>query len=115
MSQSDTSRNYTTQQQVLSSAKCRADNSISDLIHSRRDRWGFLYVRSNLPCMPLAQVTDTPGLLNRPDSERNAMERLTLAALEHLPTAVLFVMDLTGECGTSPASQWRIRCVSSEY
>ena len=57
----------------------------------------------------LAQVTDTPGLLDRPEGERNAMERLTLAALEHLPTAVLFVADLTGECGTSVRDQWRIR------
>ena len=56
-------------------------------------------------------MTDTPGLLDRPDDERNAMERLTLAALQHLPTAVLFVMDLTGQCGTSVAAQWRIRCV----
>ena len=29
------------------------------------------------------------------------MERLTLACLAHLPTRVLFVMDLTAECGTS--------------
>ncbi|GAB4823843.1 hypothetical protein N2152v2_010889 [Parachlorella kessleri] len=55
------------------------------------------------------QVTDTPGLLNRPEEERNAMERLTLASLQHLPTAVLFVADLTGECGTTLADQWRIR------
>ncbi len=40
------------------------------------------------------------------------MERLTLAAMQHLPTAVLFVMDLTGQCGTSVPTQWRIRCVS---
>jgi hypothetical protein len=37
------------------------------------------------------------------------MERLTLACLQHLPTAVLFVADLTGECGTSVANQWQIR------
>ncbi len=37
------------------------------------------------------------------------MERLTLACLQHLPTAVLFVADLTGQCGTSAADQWRIR------
>lgn len=36
------------------------------------------------------QVTDTPGLLNRKDEERNAMERLTLASLQYLPTAVRF-------------------------
>lgn len=56
-----------------------------------------------------AQVTDTPGLLFRPDEERNAMEMLTLATLEHLPTATLFVMDLTEECGCSVQQQWSIR------
>jgi len=48
-------------------------------------------------------VTDTPGLLARPDADRNAMEHLTLACLAHLPTRVLFVLDLTAECGTSVA------------
>ena len=55
------------------------------------------------------QVTDTPGLLRRPEDERNAMERLTLAALAHLPTAAVFVADLTGTCGTSVAAQWAVR------
>ena len=57
----------------------------------------------------MAQVTDTPGLLDRAEGERNAMERLTLACLAHLPSAALFVMDLTGQCGTSVAAQWDIR------
>lgn len=57
-----------------------------------------------------AQVTDTPGLLARPDAERNAMERLTLATLEHLPTAAVIVLDATERCGTSVADQWAIRC-----
>ena len=55
------------------------------------------------------QVTDTPGLLNRAEEDRNAMERLTLACMAHLPTSVLFVIDLTGQCGTSVAAQWDIR------
>ena len=55
------------------------------------------------------QVTDTPGLLDRPDAERNAMELLTLATLQHLPTAAIFVLDLTEECGCSIQEQWRIR------
>lgn len=73
--------------------------------------------RTPPPTLPIStttlppQVTDTPGLLNREDGDRNAMERLTLASLQHLPTAVLFVADLTGECGTSVADQWRIRWV----
>jgi nucleolar GTP-binding protein len=53
---------------------------------------------------------DTPGLLQRPDDFRNKMELLTLAALQHLPSSVLFVADLTEECGTSVADQWAIRC-----
>ncbi|KMZ59540.1 GTPase obg [Zostera marina] len=52
------------------------------------------------------QVTDTPGLLTRKDEERNNLEKLTLAVLSHLPTAVLFVHDLTGECGTSVCNQF---------
>ncbi|KAI3731922.1 hypothetical protein L1987_63115 [Smallanthus sonchifolius] len=54
------------------------------------------------------QVTDTPGILRRRDEDRNNLEKLTLAVLEHLPTAVLFVHDLTGECGTSPSDQFLI-------
>jgi len=56
------------------------------------------------------QVTDTPGVLSRGDDERNKMELLTLAALDCLPTSVLFIIDLTEECGTSIADQWAIRC-----
>lgn len=51
------------------------------------------------------QVTDTPGLLRRPDEDRNNMEKLTLAALSYLPTAVLYVHDLTGECGVKVSDQ----------
>lgn len=42
---------------------------------------------------------DTPGVLSRPDGERNEMEALTLASMQHLPTAVVFVMDLSGHSG----------------
>ncbi|OAY63987.1 Nucleolar GTP-binding protein 1 [Ananas comosus] len=52
------------------------------------------------------QVTDTPGLLRRHEDDRNNIERLTLAVLSHLPTAVLFVHDLSGECGSSPDDQF---------
>jgi len=37
--------------------------------------------------------------------DRNNLEKLTLAVLSHLPTAVLYVHDLSGECGTSPSDQ----------
>ncbi|KAJ9188584.1 hypothetical protein P3X46_003927 [Hevea brasiliensis] len=54
------------------------------------------------------QVTDTPGLLKRCDEDRNNLEKLTLAVLTHLPTAILYVHDLTGECGTSASDQFEI-------
>lgn len=46
---------------------------------------------------------DTPGVLSRPEMERNPMEGLTLAAVELLPSAVVFVMDLSGTCGQQSA------------
>lgn len=47
------------------------------------------------------QIVDTPGLLDRPMQERNQIEMQAIAALEHTGSIVLFVMDLSGECGTS--------------
>ncbi|KAK8280660.1 hypothetical protein V6Z12_D09G190500 [Gossypium hirsutum] len=54
------------------------------------------------------QVTDTPGLLKRCDEDRNNLEKLTLALLSHLPTAILYVHDLSGQCGMSPSDQFMI-------
>ncbi len=71
---------------------------------TRSIKMGHFYVNGRR-----CQVTDTPGLLNREEKDRNEMEMLTLASLQYLMTSVLFVMDLTGECGTSLADQWRIR------
>lgn len=51
------------------------------------------------------QVMDTPGLLDRPDEDRNEMERLTFASLAHLPTAVIFVIDPTGLSGEKSTLQ----------
>ncbi|GMI25584.1 hypothetical protein TeGR_g9875 [Tetraparma gracilis] len=51
-----------------------------------------------------AQIMDSPGLLNRPDGERNEMEALTMASLKHLPTAVVYVMDLSGQSGDACSS-----------
>ena len=57
------------------------------------------------------QVMDTPGLLARTEDERNPMEGLTLAAVEHLPSAVVYVMDLSGTSGaqSAPLLQLRVR------
>lgn len=52
------------------------------------------------PISQLCQIMDSPGVLRRDASEsRNEMEELTLAAMSHLPTAVVYVMDLSGGAG----------------
>lgn len=56
-----------------------------------------------------AVLTDTPGVLLRPDVARNRMERLTLAALAFLPCGVVFVADASGSCGVDAAGQLGIR------
>jgi nucleolar GTP-binding protein len=45
------------------------------------------------------------GLLDRPEEERNEMERLTFASMLHLPTAVIFVIDPTGLSGEKSTLQ----------
>jgi nucleolar GTP-binding protein len=47
----------------------------------------------------LCQVMDTPGLLARPDQERNEMELLTLASMKYLDSLVVFVLDMSGGSG----------------
>eukprot|EP00605_Chrysophyceae_sp_TOSAG23-4_P002661 GSChrysophyteH1.ASY1.ANO1.2937.1 assembled CDS len=66
---------------------------------------------------PRVQVMDTPGLLDRPEGERNEMEKLTFASLTHLPTAVIFVIDasgLSGEHHSSLKAQLAIRTLLRE-
>lgn len=58
------------------------------------------------------QVADTPGLLKRGDNEeRNRLECMTLAVLEHLPSVAVYVLDLTGRagCGMSVSDQLSVR------
>lgn len=55
------------------------------------------------------QIIDTPGLLDRPEEERNGIERQAVSALEHLADAVLFVVDASGECGYPLADQLELR------
>lgn len=51
------------------------------------------------------QVVDTPGLLDRPDSKRNAVERQAVAALRHAADGVLFLIDMSGTSGATVEEQ----------
>lgn len=56
------------------------------------------------------QVTDSPGLLPRPDDQRNAMEALTLAAIKHLPLcSIIYVLDPSVQGGVSLQHQLLLR------
>ncbi len=45
------------------------------------------------------QIVDTPGLLDRPEDERNDIENQAVSALTHLADAIVFVVDASGYCG----------------
>jgi nucleolar GTP-binding protein len=47
------------------------------------------------------QFIDTPGLLNRPQIERNAIEQQALNALMNVADLVLFILDPSEVCGYS--------------
>jgi nucleolar GTP-binding protein len=45
------------------------------------------------------QIIDTPGLLDRPLSERNIIEKQAIAALRHLADLIVFIFDPSTTCG----------------
>jgi nucleolar GTP-binding protein len=45
------------------------------------------------------QVVDTPGILDHSLEERNTIEMQAITALAHLRAAVLYVMDISEQCG----------------
>ena len=51
------------------------------------------------------QVIDTPGILDRPLEERNTIEMQSITALAHLRCCVLYVVDISEQCGYSIAAQ----------
>lgn len=46
-----------------------------------------------------AQIMDTPGILDRPMDERNAIEKQAILALRHAADTILFLLDPSGHCG----------------
>ena len=51
------------------------------------------------------QIIDTPGLLDRPLGERNAIERQAIAALRHLADLIVFVFDPSETSGYQMSEQ----------
>lgn len=51
------------------------------------------------------QVIDTPGILDRPLEERNTIEMQSITALAHLRAAVLYIVDISEQCGYTIAQQ----------
>lgn len=54
------------------------------------------------------QVMDTPGLLDRPMSERNEIELQAITALKNLDAVVLFIIDASESCGYEIDDQKRM-------
>ncbi|RLI08125.1 hypothetical protein DRO32_02765, partial [Candidatus Bathyarchaeota archaeon] len=54
------------------------------------------------------QIIDTPGLLDRPLSERNRIELQAILALKHLADVIIFLIDPTPTCGFPLESQLRL-------
>ena len=51
------------------------------------------------------QILDLPGLLDRPMSERNPIERRAIAAIQYIADCILFLIDPTLTCGYKLESQ----------
>ena len=51
------------------------------------------------------QIIDTPGLLDRPLGERNAIERQAIAALRHLADLIVFIFDPSETSGYQMSKQ----------
>ncbi|VTZ66299.1 nucleolar GTP-binding protein 1, putative [Plasmodium chabaudi chabaudi] len=51
------------------------------------------------------QIIDTPGLLDRTLENRNTIEMTTIAALAHINGVILFIIDISEECGMTIKDQ----------
>lgn len=61
------------------------------------------------------QVIDTPGLLDRPLEDRNAIERQAITALTHLADLIVFIIDPTETCGYTIDVQERLLAYLKDF
>lgn len=54
------------------------------------------------------QVIDTPGILDHPLEDRNTIEMLSITALAHLQAAILFLIDISEQCGYTIEEQVKL-------
>lgn len=72
---------------------------------TKRAEVGHFEVADSQDVVTKYQVVDTPGLLDRPEEDRNDVERQAVAALQHAADAVLFLLDPSEFCGYSMEAQ----------
>jgi nucleolar GTP-binding protein len=60
------------------------------------------------------QLIDTPGLLDRPETERNDIEEQAVSALGHAADAVLVLVDASETCGYQLDAQLALRDAIAE-
>jgi len=54
------------------------------------------------------QVIDTPGILDHSLEERNIIEMQSITALAHLRACILYIMDVSEQCGYSLEDQFKL-------
>jgi nucleolar GTP-binding protein len=86
-------------------AVTRADNEIASYPFTTRGVRIGHFERDHIRY----QIIDTPGLLDRPEADRNDIERQAVSALTHLADAVVFVVDASGSCGYPLDAQLDLR------
>ncbi|MFW9919579.1 MAG: NOG1 family protein [Candidatus Thorarchaeota archaeon] len=54
------------------------------------------------------QIVDTPGILDRPMSKRNDIEKQAITALKYLAHVIIFILDPSEACGWSISDQMNL-------
>lgn len=56
----------------------------------------------------MIQIIEVPGLFDRPDTERNEIERQGIIAIRHLSDIIIFIIDATMHCGYTLENQLKL-------